>query len=83
MTSLTRLLAIAAVSSLGFTGVALAQSNSGATSAKDAMMEKDAMKKDATMTKDEMKKDAMAPHGDIKKDDMKKDAMTKKDEMKK
>jgi pentapeptide MXKDX repeat protein len=83
MTSLSRLLAAAAVASIAFSGAAIAQSNTGATNAKDAMMEKDAMKKDAMMKKDDMKKDAMAPHGDMKKDDMKKDSMMKKDEMKK
>ena len=83
MYSLRRLLAVAAVASLAFSGAAIAQSDTGVTNAKDAMTEKDAMKSAAPMKTDAMTKDAMEKQGDMKKDEMKKDATMKKDEMKK
>lgn len=90
MTSLIRLLAIATIASFSLTGIAAAQSPTGATNAKDAMMEKDAMKKNAS-NHGQMKKDEMMEKNDMKKDmkhddmkdDTKKDAMMKKDTMKK
>ena len=50
MIGLSRILAIAAVSSFAITGAAVAQ-NTGASNAKDAMMEKDAMMKKEEMMK--------------------------------